>query len=135
MNVLEAVRKLGEAMQQDERFIRFAKARVQNDNNEELQQQIGSFNVTRMELDRLMSEENRNEDKIRSLNEDLRKVYAEIMSSECMVEYNTAKNDVDAILNDINSMIMQCADGADPATCEPETHSCSGSCSTCGGCH
>lgn len=135
MTVLEATRQLAKAMQQDERFIRFAKARLANDNNEDLQKQIGSFNVIRMELDRLMSEEQRDEEKIRENNEQLRKIYAEIMSGDAMVEYNTAKTDMDSMLNDVNSMIMQCADGADPDTLEPETHACSGSCSTCGGCH
>lgn len=134
MTVLEAVRQLGAALQADERFVRYAKARVENDRNETLQKQIGEFNVTRMELDRLMGEEPRDEEKIQSLNEELRKVYAEIMASDAMVAYNTAKTEVDTLLNDINSVIMQCADGADPATVEPETHSCTGSCSTCGGC-
>ena len=44
-------------------------------------------------------------------------------------------SELDTMLNDINNVIAQCVDGADPATCEPETSACTGSCSTCGGCH
>ena len=52
MDVIKSVRELGKAIQQDARFIRYAKARLENDNNEELQSAIGKFNITRMELDR-----------------------------------------------------------------------------------
>ena len=70
----------------------------------------------------------------KELNEELRAVYTKIMSCKAMLDYNTAKAGLDAMLNDINSVIMQCAMGADPETCEPE-HACSGSCESCGGCH
>lgn len=135
MNILEAARQLGAALQQDERYIRFAKAKLANDNDENLQKGIGEFNLIRMELDRVMSEDNQDEAKVRELNEKLRTVYAEIMSGSAMAEYNAAKSDLDNVLNDINSVIMQCVEGADPATCEPEVAGCSGSCATCGGCH
>lgn len=135
MNILDAARQLGAAVQQDERFIRFAKARIANDNDAELQQKIGEFNITRMELDRVMGADERDEEKIRELNEKLRKVYSEVMSGSAMAEYNAAKAELDHMLNDINSIIMLCVEGADPATCEPEEHSCSGSCESCGGCH
>ena len=134
MTTLEAVRKLGEAIQQDERFIRYAKAKLANDTNEELQKGIGDFNIIRMELDREMSTENQNDEKVKELNEKLRTLYTQIMSSPAMAEYNAAKAELDSMLNDINSVISQCVDGAEPSTCEPETHSCTGSCSTCGGC-
>ncbi|MBR4072457.1 MAG: YlbF family regulator, partial [Clostridia bacterium] len=62
MNVLEAVRNLGEAIQQDERFIRYAKAKLANDTNEDLQKAIGDFNIVRMELDREMTSENQDDD-------------------------------------------------------------------------
>ncbi|MBR4761512.1 MAG: YlbF family regulator [Clostridia bacterium] len=135
MTVLEAVRSLGEAIQADERFVRFAKAKLANDGDSELQALIGNFNIIRMNLDEAMSAEERDEAKIQQLNEELRKVYLDIMGRDAMVEYNAAKVDLDSLLNDVNSVIMQCVDGADPKTVEPEVHSCSGSCESCGGCH
>ena len=135
MTVLEAVRNLGEAIQADERFLRYAKAKLSNDKNSELQDLIGKFNVVRMNLDEIMSAENRDEAKVQELNEELRKVYLDIMSKDSMVEYNASKVDLDGMLNDVNSVIMQCVEGADPKTVEPEAHSCSGSCESCGGCH
>ncbi len=134
MGILEATRKLGAEMQKDERFIAFAKAKLANDNDEQLQKDIGEFNIVRMNLENETGKEDVNEDKVKELNEELRAVYTKIMSSKTMLDYNTAKAGLDAMLNDINSVIMQCAMGADPETCEPE-QACSGSCSTCGGCH
>lgn len=134
MGIIEATRNLGVEIQKDERFIRFIKAKLANDNDETLQNQIGEFNTIRMNLDKEMNAETQDEAKIRELNEKLREIYTAVMSSKTMLEYNTAKADVDAMLNDINSIIMQCVEGEDPMTAEPQT-ACTGSCSTCGGCH
>ena len=134
MGIIEATRNLGVEIQKDERFIRFIKAKLANDNDETLQNQIGEFNTVRMNLDREMNAETQDEDKIRELNEKLREIYTAVMSSKTMLEYNTAKAEVDAMLNDINSIIMQCVEGEDPMTAEPHT-ACTGSCSSCSGCH
>ena len=134
MGIIEATRNLGVEIQKDERFIRFIKAKLANDNDETLQNQIGEFNTVSMNLDREMNTETQDEDKIRELNEKLREIYTAVMSSKTMLEYNTAKAEVDAMLNDINSIIMQCVEGEDPMTAEPHT-ACTGSCSSCSGCH
>ena len=127
-------RELGKAIQQDERFIRYAKARLANDSDSALQEAIGQFNIARMELDREVNSENKDDEKVKSLNENLRKVYGDIMSSPAMVEYNTAKAELDTMVNEVNVIISKSIDGEDPETCD--LHSgCTGSCSTCGGCH
>ena len=135
MGILEVTRKLGEEIQKDERFIAYAKAKIEVDNNKELQDKIGEFNITRMNLEQESEKDTRDEEKIKELNESLRNIYSAVMGSKAMLDFNTAKADLDRIINDINSIIMQCVDGADPKTVEPETHSCSGSCDSCGGCH
>lgn len=135
MGILEATRKLGEEIQKDERFLAYAKAKLGVDNNKELQEKIGEFNVTRMNLEQEGEKETRDEAKIAELNEKLRGIYGEVMGSKAMLDFNTAKAELDHMLNDVNSIIMQCVEGADPKTVEPEVHSCSGSCDSCGGCH
>ena len=134
MDVIEQVRLLGKAIQQDERFIRYAKAKLQNDNDTELQAAIGEFNIIRMELDRELTAEERDDEKVQTLNERLRTVYAQIMSSEAMLEYNAAKVDLDSLMNEVNVVISKTLEGEDPETCDT-TAGCSGSCATCGGCH
>ncbi len=134
MGIIEATRNLGVEIQKDERFIAFIKAKLANDNDADLQNKIGEFNTVRMNLDREMNAETQDEAKIRELNESLREIYTAVMSSKSMLDYNTAKAGLDAMLNDINSIIMQCVEGEDPLTAEPQS-ACTGSCSTCGGCH
>jgi len=133
MDVISSVRELGKAIQADERFIRYAKAKLANDNDTELQASIGEFNIIRMELDREFNEENKNQEKVDELNVKLREIYGKIMSSPAMVEYNTAKAELDQMVNEINTIISKTLDGEDPETCD--TVACTGSCSTCGGCH
>lgn len=135
MGILEAARKLGEEIQKDERFIAYAKAKLANDKDEQLQKDIGEFNIVRMNLDQEMAKDEKDEAKVNELNSELRAIYSRIMSGKAMLEYNTAKAGLDSLLNDVNSIIMQCAEGADPSTVEPETHECTGSCASCGGCH
>lgn len=134
MNVIEQVRILGTAIQQDERFIRYAKAKLANDNDKTLQDAIGQFNVTRMELDREVNAENKDDEKVKELNEKLRSIYGDVMSSPAMVEYNTAKVELDSMMNEINTIISKTLDGEDPMTCDTSC-GCSGSCDSCGGCH
>lgn len=134
MNVIEMARELGKAIQQDERFIRYAKARLANDSDKDLQDAIGQFNLVRMELDREINSDNKDDDKVKELNEKLRSVYSDIMSSSAMVEYNTAKAELDSMVNEVNTVISKSLDGEDPETCDT-TAGCTGSCESCGGCH
>lgn len=133
MDVIAKVRELGKAIQKDERFIRYAKARLDNDNNEELQALIGEFNIIRMELDKQLSGDEKDQVTVDELNIKLRDVYSKIMAAPAMVEYNTAKAELDHMVGEINTIISKCLDGEDPETCD--TVACTGSCSTCGGCH
>ena len=56
------------------------------------------------------------------------------MSSPAMVEYNTAKAELDSMVNEVNVIISKCIDGEDPDTCDTSV-GCTGSCDSCGGCH
>ena len=134
MDAITNARELGKAIQQDERFIRYAQARLANDNDKKLQDAIGRFNITRMELDREIGSDNKNDEKVKELNEKLRSIYSEVMSAPSMVEYNTAKAELDVLVNEINVIISKSIDGEDPETCDTSS-GCTGSCDSCGGCH
>ena len=137
MEILEAARQLGAAIQEDGRFEKLMAARRNNDGDEELQKMIGEFNLIRMALDKAMSGEEQDDDKIMKCNNDMRELYGRIMLNPTMQAYNNAKNDMDCLMQDINSVLEQCIAGADPSTAEPihEHDGCTGHCSSCGGCH
>lgn len=135
MNAIEAARKLGSAIQADERYKAFAAAKDVNDNDEKLQAQIGEFNLLRMSLERELSSDEKSDEKVKDYNEKLRNIYGEIMSTEAMIRYNETKTALDELTNDVNMIISMCLNGEDPETCDPHAAGCTGSCSTCGGCH
>ncbi len=135
MDVIKAARNLGSAMQEDQRFVEYAKAKLALDKDEELQNKVGEFNIARMNIERLGESEERDEEKFRAANLELREIYDAIMSNETMKAYNDAKLGVDKMLSDVMAIIQMCSEGADPETCEIPEGGCTGSCSTCAGCH
>ena len=134
MDVISMARELGKAIPQDDRYTAYNLAKQANDNDQELQKLIGDFNITRMNINKEMSSENRDDERIKALDEELKSTYAKIMSNKNMIVFNSAQNGYEQMMNDINQIITMCANGEDPDTCEI-SHGCSGSCATCGGCH
>ncbi|MBE6837631.1 MAG: YlbF family regulator [Ruminococcus sp.] len=136
MNVIELARQLGVALQADERFKTFSVAKENNDNDAELQEKIAQFNDLRRQLNIEMSKEEKDAEAMKSLDGQIKNIYGEIMTRPSMIEYNKAREAMDKLLDSVNFIITMAANGEDPMTCpEEQPHSCSGSCSTCGGCH
>ena len=134
MDIIEMTRKLGVEIQQQEVFKTYIKAKAANDNDVELQDMIGQFNVIRMQLDQALSSEEKNEEKVKELNTQLRDIYTAIMGRETMMNYKVAKGELDALVNQINAIITLTVNGEDPLTCDISS-GCTGSCSSCSGCH
>jgi cell fate (sporulation/competence/biofilm development) regulator YlbF (YheA/YmcA/DUF963 family) len=136
MDIIEAARALGKAIQEDERYIKLQEVTHVADNDQSLQNAIGDFNLKRLSINNEASKEDRDEEKIRTMNEELRAIYAGIMENPNMIAYNDAKNELDALVQRATGIISMCAEGADPATADYNAAaSCGGNCSSCGGCH
>lgn len=136
MTVIESARALGKALQEDERYAKFSEASKKSDNDTEMQNKIGEFNMLRMQLNQEMSKPDKDSDKMTSLDNEIKALYDEIMEMPSMKAYNDAKEELDALLQSVNYIISMAANGEDPMTCPEEPlHNCGGSCSTCGGCH
>lgn len=135
MDIITMARELGKEIQKDERFINMQVARQNSDNDEELQNLIGEFNLKRMAINNEAAKEDRSEETMKELSEELRHVYAQIMQNPNMTAYNVAKEQMDGLMNRVNAIISLSAEGEDPETAEYEEHSCGGECSSCGGCH
>lgn len=134
MDIIELAREIGAKIQEDERYLNLKVAQQNNDQDEQLQSLVGEFNLKRMAINEEVQKENRDEEKIQSLNNELREVYTTIMNNKNMTAFNNAKNEMETLLRRVTAIIMQSAEGEDPKTTD-YTESCGGSCSTCGGCH
>ncbi|WP_044976489.1 YlbF family regulator [Ruminococcus sp. HUN007] len=133
-NIIEKTRELGKLIQQDARYKAYVAAREKNDNDPALQKMIGEFEEMRTELAAEMTKDDKDTEKLKQLDEDIKTLYGNIMGSELMMEFETAKAAMDTMLSQINTVITQCANGEDPDTC-PVTTGCTGSCESCAGCH
>lgn len=127
---------LGCQLQEDERFLALQKAQKVADADEDLQKLIGEFNLKRLALntEETKEEAERDAEKMRTLNTELRDIFARVMANENMMAFNDARTALDALVNKLHAAISLAAQGQDPNLAAQEG-SCSGDCSSCGGCH
>ena len=136
MDIIELARELGKAIQQEQAFINMRVACQQSDEDEELQNMIGEFNLKRMAINNEVQKEDRSEETLKKYNDELRAIYAEIMQNPHMAAYNAAKSELDALVQRVTNIITMSADGEDPDSCDCDSCGCTGSCASCGGgCH
>lgn len=134
MDIIEAAREVGKALQADARYSRMQEISKQCDGDKELQDMIGHFNLTRMNLNNENQKQPHDDDKINSLNGELQDIYKKIMANPNMILYNAAQQEVDTLLKRVYGIISKCADGEDPATADYTP--CAHDCESCGGgCH
>ena len=136
MDVIEITRQLGEAIQQDDKYIAFMEAKRANEEDMELNAMIGKLNLVQMAYQNESGKEAPDDKKLEEMDNEFRQLYGDIMLNENMKRYEEKKQTVDDMMNYLIGILSQCVNGADPATCEPVSADgeCTGSCSTCGGC-
>jgi cell fate (sporulation/competence/biofilm development) regulator YlbF (YheA/YmcA/DUF963 family) len=136
MDVLNSAKELAKALQESDAYVAMSKAREENDKNIELQEKISNFNLKKIALNRETAKEERNSDKISTLDREIREAYQDIMNDPNMKAYSEAKGKVDELMKKIEYVLGMALNGADPETIEvPESTGCSGNCSSCSGCH
>ncbi|MBQ0097406.1 MAG: YlbF family regulator [Oscillospiraceae bacterium] len=134
MDIIKLARELGHAIQNEEFYKKLETAKKNADDDKELQDLIGEFNLKRIAINNEACKEERDEEKLSKLNEEMRSLYAEIMSNENMMNYNEAKTTLDNNVQRVLMIITKSADGEDPDTADFSSD-CTHDCSTCGGCH
>ena len=136
MELEKMARQLGAAIQQDEAYLNFEKARLANEADEELNDLMGKIRLIQMSYQVEAAKDEPDEDKMNGFNQEFQGVYSQIMANKNMQEYEKARQAVDDMMNEITGILAMCVQGEDPATCDPHAeHNCSGECGSCGGCH
>lgn len=135
IDVIAIARELGKKLQQEDAYIKHSLARQAADEDKELQQLISRFSELRTQIaeDAAKQDEQNDVECAKKRAEEMRKVYARIMTNEHMMAYNDTKDDFDIIMKRITAIIQKASEGEDPETADysPE---CTGSCASCGGC-
>ncbi len=99
MDIIEMARQLGAAIQQSDEYTAYNVAKNAADNDQLLQQMIGEFNLKKLSLSAEVQKEDKDPEKLAALNEEVRAIYAQIMSHPAMMAYNTTKAELDRVLN------------------------------------
>ena len=135
MDIIKMTRDLAAEMQKSDEYLAHTVARSAADNDEELQKLIGDFNLKKITLSQEVQKSEKNGERINQLNTEVRSLYNTIMANPSMLAYNTTKVELDRVLNFMQQILVSAANGEDPYTVEEETVDCTGSCSSCSGCH
>lgn len=137
MDIVQMARELGKAVAKEDRIVRYNVARQTADEDKELQEMIGQFNLKKMEINNRVNKADKtpeDEQRLATLNTELREFYGKVMSHPAMIAYNSAKQEVDQFMDYITRILSAGVNGEDPDTVE-EQAACSGSCASCPGCH
>lgn len=134
MDIIELSRELGRKIQQEESYVAMQEANKACENDEALQALIGEFNLKKLALNEKISAPEQDKEAVVALNTEMRKIYADIMVNENMIKLNESKAQFDTIINRVFAIVSNSANGEDPNTTDYQA-SCSGSCSSCSGCH
>lgn len=125
--IIEKTKELGQLLKDSDQVIALSKAKADYDQNAEIQELMAQFNMHKMSIAALSKQENPDEERIADHEDKLRQVYDKIMESDVMSEYQLKSQAVEALVVQVNNIINFYISGEEP-------QSCSGSCSTCGGC-
>lgn len=126
-------REIGIAIQKDERYMQHQIACANNDADETLQEKIGEFNLKRLALEEEAKKPEQDQAKMAGINDELKRIYDEVMRNPNMAEYNKAKENMDQLLSHINTILIGAANGEDPY--KIQVSSCGSGCASCSGCH
>ena len=129
-------KKLCVQLQKEDVAIYFEQAKKMNDMDQELQDLIGKFNLAKFNLNIEMNKmEDRDEALINKYDAELRDLYEQIMANDSMVAYSDAKADVDRLVQYTQAILTAVFDGGNPMLVQLPEAGCTGSCSSCSGCH
>lgn len=129
--ILEMAKDLGVKIQDSQEFLRFKSCKEKMDSDESLVNLRKEFDKIKEDLNEEISKEDSDKEKIKELSDSLRNMYEKINNNKSVSDYDIAKKELDNLVNKVNLIINESAHGKfDQSLFD----SCSGSCSTCGGC-
>ena len=126
--ITELATQLGQAIEGDEIFLRYQSAKVKHDNDEQLQALIGQFNLKKMAVMNMMNSTDKDEKRLSQLQNEMHAAYEEVMRHPVMAEFNDAQQQMQKLVEEVYSILNYYITGEEPGGC-------TGSCSTCSGCH
>lgn len=126
--IIEKAKELGKLISETEQVKSLAAAKSAYEQDKDIQELLGQFNLHKISMAALSKQENPDEERINDHEEKLKEVYDKIMQSELMTQYQIKSQAVEQLLGQVNNIINFYVSGEAPGGC-------SGNCSSCGGCN
>ena len=140
MDIIKETFDFAKKIQETEQFLKLKKAKQANDADEKLQVLVNEINMCKLKLNQHLKETGKNT-KTENYEEDNKKLselYEKIMQNKNMIAFNKASDDVNALMNKINQILIAAVndknlENVDEFDFENE-HDCAGNCQSCSGC-
>lgn len=125
--IIEKAKELGKMLKDSDVVKEFIAAKTAYEQDKEVQELLGQFNLHKMSIGMLSKQDNPDETRIAEHEDKMRMCYDKIMETQVLVDFQTKSQAVEKIIGDINSIFNLYISGDSPSGC-------TGSCSTCSGC-
>ena len=130
MGIFELAAELGKTLKNDKRLIALEEARKAYENDERVGKLMMEYEVQQKAIQNEVAKSNdeRNAELLKMIQDRIDAIYDQIVATETYKALEKAQNDVNELMELVNSTITFNITGEQPSSC---THDCS----TCGGCH
>lgn len=128
MEIFELAAELGKTLKADKRLVRLEEARKAYENDERVGKLATEYEVQQRAMQNEAVKADRDEKLIAMIQARIDAIYDQIVKSDVYVALEKAQNEVNELMNMVNSTITFHITGEEASSC---THDCS----TCGGCH
>ena len=129
--VMKKVFELVEEIQKTKQYLNLSEAKKNNDSDVELTNNIKKYNLLTEEVKRLISTGKGNKEQIDEKNVEISKLYDIIIKNENMVAFNRASEEVNILMNKINSILVAGVNGEIINTYSCDDDNGCGSCGKC----
>ena len=126
--IFEKARELGEAIMESEAFKNLKEAEQNQENDPEALKLLADYSEVRSRLADEINKGEIGEERMAQIRDELEESYQKMTTNDNITAYINAQRTFQAIIDQMNSIISYHITGQLPGGC-------SGSCSTCGGCH
>ena len=128
MEIFEIASELGKALSKDARLIKLEEAKKAYEANEKLQNYLIEYDVQQKALSAQIDSESLDKEFVTLIQNRIDELYNIITTMPSFIALDAAQNEVNKLMDLVNSTIMYNVTGEVPSSC---THDCS----SCGGCH
>ncbi len=128
MDILEMAKELGKALEESELRAAVLEAEQIQNNDEKAQQLIGEYNLKRMQILQKAQKEELDEKGAMAVRQQMADEFDKLLQYEIIKNYVEAKDAFDSYYEQVKNIIEFYVNGE-------KQGGCSGSCSTCAGCH